>query len=134
MVKFQANKPSKRKGSCALVTRSVRYFVHNITLFNCAGIPYGPEVTEEEARSQTTVHNRGLLFVSGHLLGSFQSNNMCEPQACYQSNLADGFHFLQKSQSIISILYGEIISKSWISLGQQRRLPHRWDWTGSSCA
>ncbi|KIM91350.1 hypothetical protein PILCRDRAFT_57880 [Piloderma croceum F 1598] len=43
------------------------------------GMPYGQEVTEEEAQSQTTRHNRGLLFV------------------CYQSNLANGFHFLQKT-------------------------------------
>jgi Dyp-type peroxidase family len=43
------------------------------------GIPYGPEVDREEAHSCTTKLDRGLLF------------------ACYQSNLANGFHFLQRT-------------------------------------
>jgi Dyp-type peroxidase family len=42
------------------------------------GIPYGPEVDREEAQSSTTKHDRGLLF------------------ACYQSDLSNGFHFLQQ--------------------------------------
>jgi len=42
------------------------------------GIPYGPEVNSEEARTNTTQLDRGLLFI------------------CYQSNIANGFHFIQK--------------------------------------
>ncbi|KAF7365594.1 DyP-type peroxidase [Mycena venus] len=41
------------------------------------GIPYGPEVTPNEAASNTTKTERGLAFVS------------------YQSNIANGFQFLQ---------------------------------------
>ncbi|KAJ7255242.1 fungal peroxidase [Mycena rebaudengoi] len=43
-----------------------------------AGIPYGPEVTDEEAAASTTSTERGLAFV------------------CYQSNIGQGFEFLQK--------------------------------------
>nr|7ANV_A Chain A, ancestral D-type dye decolorizing peroxidase [Geotrichum candidum] len=43
------------------------------------GIPYGPEVTPEEKESKKTKHDRGLLFV------------------CYQSNIENGFQFIQKS-------------------------------------
>jgi len=43
------------------------------------GIPYGPEVYEDEAETQTSKHDRGLLFV------------------CYQSNIGDGFHFIQRT-------------------------------------
>jgi len=43
------------------------------------GIPYGPEVDKIEKAAKSTLHNRGLLFV------------------CYQSNLALGFHFLQRN-------------------------------------
>ncbi|PLW13303.1 hypothetical protein PCASD_22184 [Puccinia coronata f. sp. avenae] len=42
------------------------------------GIPYGPELTEEENESKTTKENRGLLFVS------------------YQSQIDKGFQFVQK--------------------------------------
>lgn len=42
------------------------------------GIQYGPEVTEHERKSNRTEQDRGLLFV------------------CYQSNLTQGFQFLQK--------------------------------------
>ncbi|KAJ7101916.1 DyP-type peroxidase [Mycena epipterygia] len=42
------------------------------------GIPYGPEVTADEAASNTTSIERGLAFVS------------------YQSNIAAGFQFLQQ--------------------------------------
>ncbi|KAJ7098361.1 fungal peroxidase [Mycena epipterygia] len=41
------------------------------------GIPYGPEVTADEAASNTTEIERGLAFVA------------------YQSNLANGFQFMQ---------------------------------------
>lgn len=44
------------------------------------GIPFGPEVTPEEKQANTTQHERGLYFV------------------CYQSNLSEGFHFLQKGK------------------------------------
>lgn len=44
------------------------------------GIQYGPEVNAHEKKSQKTEKDRGLLFV------------------CYQSNLANGFQFLQKSK------------------------------------
>ncbi|OJT05278.1 Peroxidase 2 [Trametes pubescens] len=43
------------------------------------GIPFGPEVTPDEASSGKTSQSRGLIFV------------------CYQSNLADGFTFIQKT-------------------------------------
>ncbi|KAF2736410.1 Dyp-type peroxidase [Polyplosphaeria fusca] len=43
------------------------------------GIPFGPEVTSEEKITNKTQNERGLYFVS------------------YQSNLANGFSFLQKS-------------------------------------
>ncbi|KAJ7143350.1 fungal peroxidase [Mycena crocata] len=42
------------------------------------GIPYGPEVTDDEASSNTTQIERGLAFVA------------------YQSSLANGFQFLQQ--------------------------------------
>jgi Dyp-type peroxidase family len=42
------------------------------------GIPYGPEVAEDEKDAALTLYDRGLLFV------------------CYQSTLNLGFHFLQK--------------------------------------
>ncbi|KAF7335655.1 DyP-type peroxidase [Mycena venus] len=42
-----------------------------------AGIPYGPEVTTDETSSNTTEIERGLAFVA------------------YQSNIANGFQFLQ---------------------------------------
>ncbi|KAF8531600.1 Dyp-type peroxidase [Gautieria morchelliformis] len=45
------------------------------------GIPYGPEVTQAESSLATTQHDRGLLFAS------------------YQSNLAKGFHFVQRTWS-----------------------------------
>ncbi|KAL9609257.1 MAG: hypothetical protein Q9167_005958 [Letrouitia subvulpina] len=44
-----------------------------------SGIQFGPEVTAEEASSKKTKHDRGLLFVG------------------YQSNLANGFQFIQRS-------------------------------------
>ncbi|KAH9460649.1 hypothetical protein Pst134EB_008814 [Puccinia striiformis f. sp. tritici] len=42
------------------------------------GIPYGPELTDEEKKSKKTKENRGLLFVS------------------YQSKIESGFQFVQK--------------------------------------
>jgi Dyp-type peroxidase family len=51
------------------------------------GIAFGTEVTKEERDSGTTKQNRGLLFV------------------CYQSNLANGFQFIQKcKRSFISLI------------------------------
>jgi deferrochelatase/peroxidase EfeB len=44
------------------------------------GIPFGPEVTKEEEETHTTCVERGLLFVA------------------YQSNLANGFQFIQHSK------------------------------------
>ncbi|KAJ6522265.1 fungal peroxidase [Mycena capillaripes] len=44
-----------------------------------AGIPYGPEVTPDETSSNTTEIERGLAFVA------------------YQSNITNGFQFLQKA-------------------------------------
>ncbi|KAI0398478.1 Dyp-type peroxidase [Xylariaceae sp. FL0594] len=43
------------------------------------GIAFGPEVTDEEKGQRRTLRERGLLF------------------ACYQSNLANGFRFIQQS-------------------------------------
>lgn len=45
------------------------------------GIQFGPEVTPAEKAAHVTEKERGLLFVS------------------YQSSLAEGFHFLQESES-----------------------------------
>jgi hypothetical protein len=42
------------------------------------GIPFGPEVTDEERLQARTIHQRGLLF------------------ACYQSSIDNGFSFLQQ--------------------------------------
>lgn len=44
------------------------------------GIPFGPEVTPDEAHTNTTKLTRGLSFV------------------CYQSNLSNGFEFVQESE------------------------------------
>lgn len=44
-----------------------------------SGIPFGPEVSPDEAHQSKTQHDRGLSFV------------------CYQSSLANGFEFIQKS-------------------------------------
>ncbi|KAJ7738214.1 fungal peroxidase [Mycena olivaceomarginata] len=44
-----------------------------------AGIPYGPEVSDDEAASNTTTTERGLAFVA------------------YQSNIGNGFRFLQQA-------------------------------------
>lgn len=44
------------------------------------GIQYGPEVNNQEKEHRKTEKDRGLLFV------------------CYQSNLAQGFQFLQKGK------------------------------------
>ena len=44
------------------------------------GIPFGPEVTPEEAQSGKTSQDRGLLF------------------RCYQSVIGNGFQFLQGSE------------------------------------
>ena len=52
-----------------------------------SGIPYGPEVTDEEQQSHKTEFVRGLAFV------------------CYQSNLASGFQFLQHSTSSRGLLH-----------------------------
>lgn len=55
--------------------------VDNIHRIIRAGIPYGPEVTDAEIASNTTMLARGLAFVS------------------YQSNIAAGFRFLQQDWS-----------------------------------
>ncbi|KAF8576379.1 Dyp-type peroxidase [Ramaria rubella] len=49
---------------------------HSITR---TSIAFGPEVTDKEHKDNKTEHERGLAFV------------------CYQSNLADGFEFLQEA-------------------------------------
>ena len=51
------------------------------------GVQFGPEVSHEEETSHKTIHGRGLLF------------------AAYQSNLAQGFHFLQQSKSCFYLLF-----------------------------
>ena len=48
-----------------------------------SGIPFGPEVTPEEARTCKTRHTRGLAFV------------------CYQSNLLVGFEFMQRRRYLL---------------------------------
>ncbi|KAJ6499790.1 fungal peroxidase [Mycena vulgaris] len=55
-----------------------------------AGIPYGPEVSTDEAASNTTSTERGLAFVS------------------YQSNIAKGFQFIQHSwANSVGFLHGQ---------------------------
>ena len=48
-----------------------------------SGIQFGPEVTKDEAASGKTHLQRGLLFVA------------------YQSNISNGFEFIQKSRSTV---------------------------------
>ena len=52
-----------------------------------SGIPYGPEVTDEEKQSHKTEFVRGLAFV------------------CYQSTLTNGFQFIQHSASSRGFLH-----------------------------
>lgn len=75
-------------------------------------IQFGPEVTAHEKQSQTSDpnHARGLLFV------------------CYQSNLSNGFHFVQSSTSPFSSLHFvsgalKLANTSLYSLGQQSQVP-----------
>jgi len=55
------------------------------------GIAFGPEVTDEEKRAKRSSPSpkleRGLLF------------------ACYQSNLGNGFHFMQQSKLTVEESY-----------------------------
>lgn len=51
-----------------------------------SGIQFGPEVSAFEAASGTTHHERGLLFVG------------------YQSNIGNGFRFIQNSRCSLSSL------------------------------
>ena len=46
------------------------------------GIQFGPEVTQQEAKTGKTMHGRGLLF------------------AAYQSNIVNGFQFIQHCKSL----------------------------------
>jgi deferrochelatase/peroxidase EfeB len=48
------------------------------------GIPFGPEVTQEEHKKAKTLHTRGLLF------------------ACYQSSIDNGFSFIQQGAVSVS--------------------------------
>lgn len=65
------------------------------------GIPYGEEVTKSEATSGETKLDRGLLFVRLLLVLHVTKKFNPESQACYQANIANGFHFLQKSKSTL---------------------------------
>lgn len=65
------------------------------------GIPYGPEVGAGERAASRTQEDRGLLFV------------------CYQSNLGNGFQFLQKSKHDASFL---LAFSSFSSVPT----PHQW--------
>ncbi|GAA6036612.1 hypothetical protein JCM8097_001251 [Rhodosporidiobolus ruineniae] len=66
-------KANPRKGTCPT---HVDTESHRILR---SGIPYGPEVTSEEAAQNRTIHERGLFFV------------------CYQSSIEQGFQFIQKN-------------------------------------
>ena len=58
-----------------------------------SGIQFGSEVTAEEAKVSKTQHDRGLLFVS------------------YQSNIPNGFQFIQHSKSQKFLILRRIVHK-----------------------
>lgn len=63
------------------------------------GIPFGPELSPDEAASGVTSQERYVLFT---LTRCDASDHVCYSGlifVCYQSNLADGFTFIQKSTS-----------------------------------
>ena len=51
------------------------------------GVQFGPELTAQEKATGVTAHGRGLLF------------------ACYQTNLFNGFQFLQHSEYFCTSYY-----------------------------
>ena len=59
----------------------------NIFRIMRAGIPYGPEVSDSERQNKATENVRGLAFV------------------CYQSEISNGFRFIQHSASSRGLLY-----------------------------
>ena len=70
-------------------------------------ITFGPEVSIAEKLAHKTLHNRGLSFV------------------CYQSNLANGFEFVQEgkcARSCPKFPCANIDCVSCDSLGRQREL------------
>lgn len=48
------------------------------------GIPYGPELSDEEKKKQKTVQDRGLMFL------------------CYQTSLSNGFQFIRNRKSYLA--------------------------------
>jgi deferrochelatase/peroxidase EfeB len=52
--------------------------------FRRSGIPYGPEVNEDE--KDETIDDRGLVFI------------------CYQSSIVRGFKFIQQSNATLAVV------------------------------
>lgn len=65
------------------------------------GIPFGPEVTPAEAAANKTTIDRGLAFV------------------CYQSDLAKGFEFVQKSWVLHYLILLSTNEHGYYRLGKQ---------------
>ena len=65
-----------------------------------SGIAFGPEVSANEASSGKTSQDRGLLFV------------------CYQSNISNGFQFIQQSMGV------PLLSPNGIRLKVHSLIPH----------
>jgi hypothetical protein len=67
-------------------------------------IAFGPELTAGEIKSRKTVDDRGLLF------------------KCYQSNIANGFEFIQ--QSTLLILCGILLDRANHQTQVGQTVPH----------
>lgn len=69
-------------------------------MINRRGIPFGPELTVLEEAEDKTHQDRGLAFV------------------CYQSNIADGFEFMQESKpGADPVLYGRALLTPRVATG-----------------
>jgi len=64
-----------------------------------SGIPFGPEVSAEEAANSKTIQDRGLLFVA------------------YQSNIKNGFQFVQQSKWSLDYRLALVVDDDDVSAG-----------------